>query len=93
MFAARNTANPEDPVKIRIGLNAGEPIAEGDDLFGTSVQFARRLCDRAQPGRVLVSDVVRQLVVGKGFEFEHLGAKNLKGFDEPVSLYRARDGR
>jgi class 3 adenylate cyclase len=66
-FSARNIANPEDTVKIRIGLNAGEPIAEDDDLFGTSVQLARRLCDRAQPGRVLVSDVVRQLVAGKGF--------------------------
>jgi class 3 adenylate cyclase len=87
MFEARNAANPEDGVKIRIGLNAGEPIAEGKDLFGTSVQLARRLCDRAQPGRVLVSDVVRQLVAGKGFEFEHRGAESLKGFAEPVSLY------
>lgn len=93
MFAARNTANPEDVVKIRIGLNAGEPIAEGEDLFGTSVQLARRLCDRARAGRVLVSDVVRQLVAGKGFEFDHLGAESLKGFDEPVSLYEVRVGR
>jgi adenylate cyclase len=58
MFAARNTANPEDVVKIRIDLNAGEPIAEGEDLFGTSVQLTKRLFDRAQPGRVLVSDVI-----------------------------------
>jgi class 3 adenylate cyclase/pimeloyl-ACP methyl ester carboxylesterase len=93
MFEARNTANPEDAVKIRIGLNAGEPITEGKDLFGTSVQLARRLCDRAQPGRVLVSDVVRQLVAGKGFEFEHHGAESLKGFDEPVLLYEVRAGR
>ena len=92
-FAARDKANPEDVVKIRIGLNAGEPIAEGEDLFGTSVQLARRLCEREQPGRVLVSDVVRQLVAGKGFEFEHLGAESLKGFDEPVPLYEARVGR
>ncbi|HXV82840.1 MAG TPA: adenylate/guanylate cyclase domain-containing protein [Candidatus Binatia bacterium] len=93
MFAARNAANPEDAVKIRIGLNAGEPIAEDEDLFGTSVQLARRLCDRAQPGRVLVSEVVRQLVAGKGFEFEHHGAESLKGFDEPVLLYEVRVGR
>jgi class 3 adenylate cyclase/pimeloyl-ACP methyl ester carboxylesterase len=93
MFAARNAANPEDAVKIRIGLNAGEPIAEDEDLFGTSVQLARRLCDRAQPGRVLVSDVVRQLVAGKGFEFEHHGAERLKGFDEPVLLYEVHVGR
>jgi len=89
-FADRNTANPEDAVRIRIGLNAGEPITEGDDLFGTSVQLARRICDRAEPGQVLVSDVVRQLVAGKGFAFEHLGAEMLKGFEEPVALYRVR---
>jgi adenylate cyclase len=89
-FAARNAANPEDAVRIRIGLNAGEPIAEGNDLFGTAVQLARRICDRAEPGQVLVSDVLRQLVAGKGFTFEHLGPEMLKGFDEPVALYRVR---
>ena len=87
-FAARNAANPEDAVKIRIGLNAGEPIAEDKDLFGTSVQLARRICDRAEPGQVLASDVVRQLVAGKGFAFEQLGAELLKGFDEPVAPYK-----
>jgi class 3 adenylate cyclase/pimeloyl-ACP methyl ester carboxylesterase len=90
MFAARNTANPEDAVRARIGLNAGEPIVEGTDLFGTSVQLARRICDRAEPGQVLVSDVVRQLVAGKGFAFDHLGAEMLKGFEEPVTLYKVR---
>lgn len=89
-LAACNTANPDDAVKIRIGLNAGEPIAEREDLFGTSVQLARRLCDRAQPGRLLVSDVVRKLVAGKGFELNHLGAEIFKRFDSPVSLYEVR---
>jgi adenylate cyclase len=89
-FAARNAANPEDAVRVRIGLNAGEPIAEGTDLFGASVQLARRICDRTEPGQVLVSDVVRQLVAGKGFAFDHLGAEVLKGFAEPVALYRVR---
>jgi class 3 adenylate cyclase len=89
-FAARNTANPEDAVRVRIGLNAGEPIVEENDLFGTAVQLARRICDRAEAGQVLVSEVVRQLVAGKGFAFEHLGAEMLKGFEEPVTLYRVR---
>jgi class 3 adenylate cyclase len=92
IFAARKTANREDVVRVRIGLNAGEPITEGNDLFGTSVQLARRICDRAEPGQVLVSDVVRQLVAGKGFAFEHLGAEIPKGFEEPVALYRVRAG-
>ena len=91
-FAARNTANPEDAVRVRIGLNAGEPISEGNDLFGASVQLARRICDRAEPSQVLVSDVVRQLVAGKGFTFESVGAEALKGFEEAVALYRVRAG-
>jgi adenylate cyclase len=87
-FAGRNTPNPENAVRVRIGLNAGEPIAEGNDLFGTSVQLARRICDRAEPGEVLASDVLRQLVAGKGFIFERLGEEVLKGFDQPVTLYK-----
>jgi class 3 adenylate cyclase len=87
-FAKRNDINPEDAVRVRIGLNAGEPIAEGNDLFGTSVQLARRICDRADPGQVLVSDVVRQLVAGKGFSFQQLDAEILKGFEEPVALFK-----
>jgi class 3 adenylate cyclase len=90
-FASRNDINPEDAVRVRIGLNAGEPIAEGNDLFGTSVQLARRICDRAEPGEVLVSDVVRQLVTGKGFSFRQLGTEILKGFEEPVALYNVYD--
>jgi class 3 adenylate cyclase len=89
-FAKRNDINPEDAMMVRIGLNAGEPISEGNDLFGTSVQLARRICDRAEPGQVLVSDVVRQLVAGKGFFFDQTGAELLKGFEEPVALYRVR---
>jgi class 3 adenylate cyclase len=88
-FAKRNDINPDDAVGVRIGLNAGEPIAEGNDLFGTSVQLARRICDRAEPGQVLVSDVVRQLVAGKGFSFHQIGAEILKGFEEPVALFNA----
>ena len=42
-------------VRVRVGLNAGEPIAEDDDLFGTAVQLAARITDRAEPGQVLVS--------------------------------------
>jgi class 3 adenylate cyclase/pimeloyl-ACP methyl ester carboxylesterase len=78
--------------RVRIGLNAGEPIAEDDDLFGLSVIEAARIGDRAEPGQVLVSDVVRQLCEGKTFEFTLLGDATLKGFDEPVALYEMRAG-
>jgi adenylate cyclase len=89
-FTKRNDINPDDAVRVRIGLNAGEPIAEGNDLFGTSVQLARRICDRADAGEVLVSDVVRQLVAGKGFSFHQVDAEIFKGFEEPVAVFQVQ---
>jgi class 3 adenylate cyclase len=77
-------------VRVRVGLNAGEPIAEDDDLFGTAVIMASRICDRAEPGQVLISDVVRQLVAGKNFDFIDAGTATLKGFDSPVTLHEVR---
>jgi class 3 adenylate cyclase len=74
-------------VRVRIGLNAGEPIAEDDDFFGTAVQLAARVCDRAEPGQVLVSNVVRELCAGKKLAFTHHSDATLKGFDEPVALF------
>jgi class 3 adenylate cyclase/pimeloyl-ACP methyl ester carboxylesterase len=79
-----------DPLSVRIGLNAGEPVAEGDDLFGTAVQVARRICDLAQGGEILVSNVVRELVAGKGFLFADRGETMLRGFEDPVRLYQVR---
>ena len=74
-------------IRVRVGLNAGEPIAEDHDYFGTTVQLAARICDRAEPGQVLVSNVVRELCAGKTFTFEDVGTATLKGFDEAVALY------
>jgi len=86
----RNVAKAEMPVGVRIGLNAGEPVAEEGDLFGTAVITAARIADRAQGGEILVSDVVRQLVVGKGFLFNDRGETALRGFEEPVRVWEAR---
>ncbi len=74
-------------VRVRIGLNAGEPIAEDDDYFGTAVQLAARLCNRAEPGQVLVSNVVRELCAGKTITFSDAGEATLKGFEQPVRLF------
>jgi class 3 adenylate cyclase len=74
-------------VRVRIGLNAGEPIAEDGDYFGTAVQLAARICDRAEPGQVLVSRVVADLCAGKKLQFSHHSDATLKGFAEPVALY------
>ena len=85
-FAARNASGAE-PLLIRAGLNAGEPIIEDDDLFGTSVIAASRICGQAAGGEIVVSDVVRQLVAGKGFLFADRGEVPLKGFEDPVRLW------
>ncbi len=72
---------------VRIGINSGKAIAEDEDLFGTAVIMASRICDRAEPGQVLVSNVVQELCAGKTFELTSQGDATLKGFDEPVTLY------
>ncbi len=76
-----------DSVRVRIGLNAGEPVAEEQDLYGTSVQMAARVCSEANAGEILVSNVVRELAAGKGFLFNDRGESALKGFEDPVKLY------
>ncbi len=80
----------EASLRVRIGLNAGEPVVEEDDLFGTAVDLAKRICDHAEPGEILVSDVVRQLSAGKDFLFSDRGEVVPKGFDEAVRLYTVR---
>jgi class 3 adenylate cyclase/pimeloyl-ACP methyl ester carboxylesterase len=79
-----------DSVRVRIGLNAGEPVAEEQDLYGTSVQLAARVCAEANGGEILVSNVVRELAAGKGFLFNDRGESALKGFEDPVKLYEVR---
>jgi class 3 adenylate cyclase len=93
-FAERNES-AEEPIKVRIGLNAGEPIAEDDpggrgDLFGTAVNMAARIASKADAGEILVADVVRQLVAGKEFLFADRGDTELRGFEDPVRLYEVR---
>jgi class 3 adenylate cyclase len=88
-FAAHNES-AEEPILVRVGMNAGEPIAEDEDLFGTAVIEAARIAAAAKGGEILVSDVVRQLAKGKQFLFSDRGEVDLKGFDEPVRLYEVR---
>jgi class 3 adenylate cyclase len=84
---ARRNETAEHPIEVRIGLNAGEPIEEGKDVLGTAVTMAARIMSQAGAGEVLVSDVVRQLVAGKGFLFTDRGEFVAKGFEEPVRVY------
>ncbi len=74
--------------RVRVGLHVGEPIRDEGDYFGRPVVIARRLCDAAGPGQILASDLVRNLVKGRGeMEFRPLGRRTLKGLGEPIDVY------
>ncbi len=75
---------------VRVGLNAGEPIAEDDDLYGTAVNRAARITAEAKGGEILVANVVRELAEGKDFLFVDRGETSLKGFEDPVRLFEVR---
>jgi class 3 adenylate cyclase len=87
---AQHNESAEEPILVRIGLNAGEPIAEDDDLFGTAVNLAARICAHAEAGQILAPIVVRELAAGKQFMFADLGETELRGFEDPVRVYELR---
>ena len=80
-----NAAGPAFPVTVRVGISAGEPVEQANDLFGSTVQLAARLCAQAAPSQVLVSSVVADLCLGKGLKFRDAGHAELKGFDGPIA--------
>lgn len=80
----------DSPLRVRCGINAGEPVAEGGDYFGTAVQLAARICGLCEPGAILVSGVVRDLTAGKRFLFHDRGEQVPRGFEDPVHLYEVR---
>jgi class 3 adenylate cyclase len=82
-------ASPERALKVRVGAAAGEPVEQHNDLFGSTVQLASRLCAHAQPEQILVSNAIAELCLGKGFQFEDLGEVTLKGFGGPVRAHAA----
>ena len=86
-LVAFNTLAPET-VRVRIGLHAGEPVAEHNDLFGATVQLANRLCGEAEANTIVVSELVRKLCEPEAMRFEPLGERRLKGFAETTSMYR-----
>jgi class 3 adenylate cyclase/pimeloyl-ACP methyl ester carboxylesterase len=88
-FATYNETADHD-IAIRVGVNAGEPIEEDDDLFGTAVTMAARIMGRGAGGEIVASDVVRGLVAGKGFAFVDGGEFVPKGFDEAVRIWKVR---
>ncbi len=80
-------ANADRPIRVRVGIAAGEPVERHSDLFGVTVQLAARLCSHADAEQILVSNVVAELCGGKMLAFEDLGELSLKGFDHPVRAH------
>jgi class 3 adenylate cyclase len=81
--------NSKHALKVRVGAAVGEPVEQNNDLFGSTVQLAARLCAHAQPEQILVSSAIAELCLGKGLSFEDLGEVTLKGFGSPVRAHAA----
>jgi class 3 adenylate cyclase/TolB-like protein len=76
-------------IDFRIGINVGDIIIDGDDIFGDGVNVAARLQGLADPGGICTSKVVRDQVLDKlSFAFEDLGAQQVKNISRPVEVYR-----
>lgn len=81
--------NQKHALKVRVGAAVGEPVEQDNDLFGSTVQLAARLCAHAQPEQILVSSAIAELCLGKGLLFEDAGEVTLKGFNSPVRAHTA----
>ena len=88
-LAQRNAASPPNQrIEVRMGINIGEVIVEGDDLYGEGVNVAARLEQLASPGGICVSQkVVREVEKKVGFAFRSLGEQRVKNIAEPVHIY------
>lgn len=77
--------DPSRCLRVRVGMHAGEPILSDEDYFGLPVVLAKRLCDCARGGQIIISDLVRRLMgPTRKYEFRDLGQLALKGITELV---------
>ncbi|MGH6893580.1 MAG: adenylate/guanylate cyclase domain-containing protein, partial [Dongiaceae bacterium] len=94
-MAGANAGQPEDRhIILRIGVNLGDVMVEGSDLYGDSVNIAARLETLAEPGGICLSAMVHQNVKTKlDLAFEDFGEQPFKNIAEPVRAFRVRLGR
>jgi adenylate cyclase len=85
----RNADVPDDRrIEFRVGINLGDVIVEGDDIFGDGVNVAARLEGVARPGGIAVSQSVREHIANKlDLVFADRGEEQLKNIDRPVRVY------
>jgi adenylate cyclase len=88
----REAGMPEDRrIRFRIGINLGDIIVDGDDIFGDGVNVAARLEALAEPGGICVSRTVRDQIRDKlPYSFEDMGEQSVKNIARPVRVYALR---
>ena len=91
-FAQRNLRSPDVPIRVRIGLHAGEVRPEESRVFGAAVNATVRICACADAGRILVSDAVRQQLGEARIRLRERGPAHLKGFTQPFELHEVEWG-
>jgi len=91
MAAANADVSQDSWIVLRVGINLGDVVVEGSDLYGDGVNIAARLEALAEPGSIIVSRTVFNHVRGKvKLGFDDLGEQHLKNIAEPVRIYRLR---
>ena len=87
-FAVYN-ADASETLSVRIGIDAGEPVEDHNDLFGSTVQLASRLCSEAEANGIIVSGFARELCQEEdAARFVALGERRLKGFADKAQVFR-----
>ncbi len=86
-------ANPGLPIRVGVGVHAGETVETAEGLVGSAVNIAARVCSVARAGEVLVTETVRSLIrTSLDVSFEARGSPHLKGVAEPIALFAVRPG-
>lgn len=86
-FDARSAAGAAQELRVRIGMAGGQPVHHNDDIFGSTVNLASRICDAAGAGHILASDVIQELGAEQGFSFEKADEQVLKGFSGATQVF------
>ena len=80
---------PERRMEFRIGINLGDVMVDGEQIYGDGVNVAARLESLADPGGICISDTVHAQIKNKlGLAYEDLGAQSVKNIAEPIRVYR-----
>ena len=82
-----NTEFPDLPLDLRVGLNGGDTITEGGDVFGSSVNLASRVCALAGAGQVFCTGIVRNRAKAVKMPFADRGEHAVKGYKDPIPVY------